>query len=70
VTDKNERKKQLMRYAAFAGQFSVSIGLGVFLGLKADKFIKLSFPLFVWLLPLLAIFGVMYSIINETSKKK
>jgi F0F1-type ATP synthase assembly protein I len=51
-------------------QFLVSIGIGVFIGLEADKWLHISFPLFVWLLPLLIICGIMYNILKETSNKK
>ncbi len=66
----SENNKQLYRYAGMAMQFLVSIGLGVFIGLKADKWLDLSFPLFVWLLPLLIIAGILYSIIKNTSSRK
>ena len=66
----NENNKPLMRYAGLATQFLVSIGLGVFLGLKADGWMKISFPLLVWLLPLLIIIGIIYNILKETSAKK
>lgn len=59
-----------MRYAGLAMQFLISIGLGVFIGLKADKWLTISFPLLVWLLPLLIIVGLLYNILKETSKKK
>jgi F0F1-type ATP synthase assembly protein I len=70
LTDNNEGKKLLQRYAGLATQFLVSIGLGVFIGLKADKWFHLSFPLLVWLLPLLIIVGLLFNILKETSKKK
>ncbi|HSQ44247.1 MAG TPA: hypothetical protein VLM16_04575 [Ginsengibacter sp.] len=70
MINKNEGNKQLLRYAGLAMQFLISIGLGVFIGLKADKWFKISFPLLVWLLPLLIIVGLLYSILKETSKKK
>lgn len=59
-----------MRYAGLAMQFLVSIGIGVFIGLEADKWLRISFPLFVWLLPLLIICGIMYNILKETSNKE
>ncbi|KAA9037281.1 hypothetical protein FW778_17805 [Ginsengibacter hankyongi] len=70
MINKNEGNKQLLRYASLAMQFLVSIGLGVFIGLKVDKWVKISFPLLVWLLPLLIIVGLLYNILKETSKKK
>jgi len=50
-------------------QFLVSIGVGIFLGIKLDKWLKISFPLLVWLLPLLIIAGLIFKIIKDTSKK-
>ena len=66
----DEGNKQLQRYAGLAMQFLVSIGIGVFVGLKVDKWLHFSIPLLVWLLPLLIIIGLMYNILKETSKKK
>lgn len=66
----NEGNKQLYRYAGMAMQFLVSIGLGVFMGLKIDQWTGMSFPLFVWLLPLLIISGMLYFFIKDTSSRK
>ncbi len=65
-----EGNKQLFRYAGMAMQFLVSIGLGVFMGLKFDQWTHISFPLFVWLLPLLIISGMLYFFIRDTSSRK
>ena len=67
--ERNKRNSQLMRYSAITAQIFVSIGLGVFIGMKADGWLNLSFPLLVWVLPLLIIFGIMYKIIKDTSNK-
>ncbi|HEY8659345.1 MAG TPA: AtpZ/AtpI family protein [Hanamia sp.] len=69
MIDRNESNKQLMRYAGLAMQFLVSIGLGIFIGLKVDEWLHFSFPLLVWLLPLLIIIGIIVKIIKDTSKK-
>jgi hypothetical protein len=58
-----------MRYAGMGTQFLVSIGLGIFFGLKLDDWMHFSFPLFVWLLPLLIITGLIIKLIIDTSKK-
>lgn len=58
-----------MRYAGLAMQFLVSIGLGIFIGLKVDEWLHFSFPLLVWLLPLLIIIGIIVKIIKDTSEK-
>lgn len=34
-----------MQYAGLATQLLVALGLAVFLGLKADKWLNISFPL-------------------------
>ncbi|MDQ6888789.1 MAG: hypothetical protein M3Z56_00710 [Bacteroidota bacterium] len=67
---KDESNKQLMRYAGLAMQFLVSIALGLFIGMKADKWLNISIPLLVWLLPLLIIGGIIFKLIKETSIKK
>jgi len=58
-----------MRYAGMGAQFLVSIAVGIFIGLKADKWLNFSFPLLVWLLPLFIIIGLIIKIVNDTSKK-
>lgn len=58
-----------MKYAGLGMQFLVAIALGVFIGLKADEWLNLSFPLLVWLLPLLMIIGIIIKIVKETDKK-
>jgi F0F1-type ATP synthase assembly protein I len=77
VTDKHQktlktRKEtngELMHYAGMGAQFLVSIGVGIFLGIKLDHWLNFSFPLLVWLLPLLIIAGLILKIIKDTSKK-
>jgi len=70
LINNKEGNKQLQRYTGLAMQFLVSIGLGVFIGLKADRWLQFSIPLLVWLLPLLIIVGLIYNVLKETSKKK
>jgi hypothetical protein len=60
----------VLRYAGLGAQILVWLGLAVFAGYHADKWIKISFPLLVWLLPLLVVSGMIYKLIKETSKKK
>ena len=69
TAERNRRNSQLLRYSAITAQIFVSIGLGVFIGIKADGWLHLTFPLLVWLLPLVIIFGIMYKIIKDTSNK-
>jgi hypothetical protein len=66
----NNGNKDLMRYAGMGTQMLVAIGLAVFLGLKADKWLNFSFPLLSWLLPLVVICGILYQVYKSTSKRK
>lgn len=66
----SSNNKDLMRYAGLATQMMVSLGIAVFLGLKADKWLKLSFPILSWLLPLLVLAAIIYQVIKETGPKK
>jgi len=59
-----------MRYAGLATQMLISLGIAVFIGIKADKWLKLSFPILSWLLPLLVLAGIIYRIIKETGPPK
>ena len=51
-----------------AAQFLVAIGLMVFAGLKVDNYLGVSFPVFVWLLPLMVIAGLIIKALRDTSK--
>lgn len=70
LKDKKAANKMLMRYAGMAMQFAVGIGAGIFFGLKLDNWLKISFPLLVWLLPLLLIIGMIVSVMIDTKKNK
>ncbi len=58
-----------MRYAGLATQMLAGLGIAVLLGLKADKWLKLSFPLLLWVLPLLVLAGIIYNLVKETGPK-
>ena len=62
------KNAELIRYASLGTQFLVSLGLAVFLGLKADEWLKISAPLLIWLLPLVVLLGMLYKILKDTSK--
>ena len=62
-------KKLLLRYAGFAMQLVVSLGLGVLGGQWIDKRMEVSVPVFVWLLPLLILIIVFWQVLKDTSKK-
>ncbi|HEU5053744.1 MAG TPA: AtpZ/AtpI family protein [Hanamia sp.] len=66
---RKDSSSDLLRYAGMGMQFLASIAIGIFIGMKADKWFNFSFPLLVWLLPLLIIIGLTIKIIKDTSKK-
>jgi hypothetical protein len=66
----DEGRRQLMRYAGLSGQVAASVGIAVWLGIKADKWLKLSFPIFSLVVPLLVIVLVLVQIIKANSGKK
>ena len=67
---KQSNNSDLMRYAGMGGQIFVSLGLAVFIGFKADRWLHMHFPVFVWLLPLVVLVMILYQLIRETSKRK
>ena len=66
----NNNYSDLLRYASMGTQIFVGLGLAVFIGLKIDKWLKISAPLLVILLPVIVLVGIIYKIIKETSKQK
>lgn len=58
----------MMKYAGMATQFLVSIGLSVYLGLKLDGWLDISFPVLVWMIPLLVIIFTIYKLVKETNR--
>ena len=63
-------RRQLMRYAGLGGQMAVSVGVAVWLGIKADSWVKDSFPIFSVGVPLLVIVFVLVQLIKANSGKK
>ena len=68
--NRNNNNRDLLRYAGLATQVFVGLGLAVFLGLRLDKWLHISFPVLVWVLPLLVIVSLIYKLIKETKRKK
>jgi Putative F0F1-ATPase subunit Ca2+/Mg2+ transporter len=68
--DPGGRRRELLRYAGLSTEVVASVGLSVFLGVKADKWLKVSFPIFSWLLPLLVIVALLINLIKAGSGKK
>ena len=69
-SDGGDGRRQLMRYAGLSTQVAVSVGVAVWLGMKADKWLKLSFPIFSVVVPLLVIVYVLIELIKANSGKK
>jgi hypothetical protein len=60
----------LMRYMGLATQFFVSIGVGLWVGSKLDKYFSFGVPVLIWVLPLLIVVSSLIKIIIDTNKKK
>ena len=58
-----------MRYASLGTQLLAAVGLAVFVGLQADRWLHVS-PLFACVLPLLTLSAIFYRLYRETSRKK
>lgn len=65
----DSNKQFFLRYASLGSQLLAAIGLGVFLGLKADQWLHTS-PVLACILPLLVLSGIFIKIFRETSRKK
>lgn len=59
----------MLRYAGLGAQIFASLGIAVFIGYKADKWIRISIPLLVWVLPLLVLVMMIYKLIKDTGKR-
>jgi hypothetical protein len=66
----NDRRREFLRYAGLSSQVVASIVVAVFLGIKGDKWLKLSFPILSCVLPLLVIVGLLVNLIRQGSGKK
>lgn len=58
-----------MKYAGMATQFIATLGVAIFIGFKADKYIAWKFPLLTILLPLLMLVSMFYKIFKDSEKK-
>jgi type IV secretory pathway TrbD component len=64
-----QNNNDLMRYAGMGAQIFASLGIAVFVGYKIDKWLAMSFPILVWLLPVLVLTIFIYKLIKETKPK-
>ena len=65
-----KQENAVLKYAGLATQWMVMLGLGVWGGMKIDKTLGLSLPVFLVLLPLIALIVSLYSLIKSLSKPK
>ncbi len=70
MSDLNKGNNNTMRYVGLATQWMVMLLLAVWVGLKLDKWTGWKFPLFLILLPLLALGASLWKIIQEFNKPK
>jgi len=68
--DPNDRRRELLRYAGLSSEVVASVVLSVFFGMKADKWLKVSFPILSWALPLLVIVVLLINLIRAGTGKK
>ncbi|MBA2330972.1 MAG: AtpZ/AtpI family protein [Bacteroidota bacterium] len=66
---KHNKPNDLLRYAGLGAQIFVSLGIAVFAGYKADKWVQPPFPVLVWLLPFIVLALMIYKLIKETSNQ-
>ena len=57
-----------MRYLSYGVQLMATIGIGLFIGYKADRLFKISFPLLIWILPSLLLVYMLIKLVREFSK--
>ncbi len=66
----DNNKNDVLRYAGLTMQIFVSLALALYLGKKADEWLKLSSPVFIWILPLLLLVGLIIKLVIETGRKR
>ena len=69
INDDNNRR-EWVRYLGLSTQVAASVGVSLFLGIKADKWLKLTFPILSWALPLLVIVLLLVQLIKASSGGK
>ena len=71
INSKNTSNKNLLiQYASMGAQLLAGLIIAVFLGKWIDEKAKFTFPVFIWLFPLLVIIGMILKAVKDTSKKK
>lgn len=58
------------KYAGMAFQILAALGVAFFIGYHIDKFIGWRYPVFLLLMPLIALAGVFYQVLRDTSNNE
>ena len=66
---KPKLRSDVMRYAGWGTQLFVLLALAIYGGIKADKWWKISFPLFTILFPFVVLVVMIIQLIRDTNKK-
>ena len=67
---KKGTNRNWMRYLSYGIQLMASIGIGLYLGYLADKKLSMSFPLFIWVIPMVILIWMLVKLVRDFSKKK
>lgn len=67
---KQSNANVMFRYAGLGMQIAVSLGIAVFAGYHADRWLNIGIPLFILILPFAVLIIMIFKLIKETSKKK
>ena len=65
-----DNRRELLQYAGLSAEVCASVGLSIFFGIKFDKWLRVSFPLFAWALPLLVIVTLLIKLIKSSGKHR
>jgi Na+/glutamate symporter len=68
--NRDKHRQEILRYAGLSTEVVASMGVSLFIGIKADKWLRVSFPVFAWALPLLVIVVLIVKLIKESSKRR
>lgn len=66
----SNNKSNTMKYAGLATTWLITLLVAVWLGIKLDEWLNMSFPIFTIVLPTAAVISLLYQIIREFSKPK
>lgn len=69
-TEQKKSGNLLWQYAGMATQMLVTIGLALFIGMQADKYLHNTIPILIWVLPLVFILFMLIKAIRDTGRKK